>query len=125
MGRKKRYQRKRNRVKIKGTAERPRISVFRSHKHIYAQLVDDQKRRTLVAASDQELKKVKKQKPKTQIKEGGMTRKVAIAYEVGKLVAEKALAKKIKKAVFDRGRYKYHGRVKAVAEGAREGGLEF
>lgn len=106
---------KRVRAKVFGTAERPRFSVFRSHKHIYAQLIDDRKGHSLIAGSDQELKgKGKREKGK-----------IAMAYEVGKLIAAKALEKKIKKVVFDRGGYKYHGRVKAVAEGAREGGLQF
>lgn len=108
-----RYRRhKRIRAKIKGTAQLPRLSVFRSSKHIYAQLIDDERGKTLVAARDAELKRVK-------------GKKVDIAREVGKLIAEKALAKKITKVVFDRGGYKYHGRVKALAEGAREGGLQF
>ncbi len=114
----KRFRRhKRVRAKISGTAARPRLCVFRSAKHIYAQLIDDEKRKTIVAASDQELeRKTKNEKRKT---------KVEVAREVGKLIAEKALKKKIKEVVFDRGWYKYHGRVKAIAEGAREGGLHF
>lgn len=108
-----RYRRhKRIRAKIKGTAQAPRLSVFRSSKHIYAQLVDDERGKTLVAAREAELKRVK-------------GKKADIAREVGKLIAEKALAKKITKVVFDRGGYKYHGRVKALAEGARGGGLQF
>ena len=114
----KRFRRhKRVRAKISGTAARPRLCVFRSAKHIYAQLIDDEKGKTIVAASDQELeRKTKNEKQKT---------KVEVAREVGKLIAEKALKKKIKEVVFDRGWYKYHGRVKAIAEGAREGGLHF
>lgn len=110
-------RKKRTRVKIFGTPERPRLCVFRSAKHIYAQLIDDEKAHTLVSASDLELKKRKKEKKKKTKKE--------IAFEVGKLIAEKALKKKIEKVVFDRGQYKYHGRIKALAEGAREGGLKF
>lgn len=125
---KKRIRRhKRVRAKIFGMALRPRLCVFRSKKHIYAQLIDDEKGKTLIAASDSELKK-----PRTQIKnketdkdKKPLAGKVAVAYEVGKLIAQKALEKKIEKAVFDRGGYKYHGKVKAVAEGAREGGLKF
>jgi len=98
-------RRVRIRAKIKGTKNRPRLSVFRSSKHIYAQLIDDEKGETLAAAL------------------GGSN--VRTAGEVGKVLAEKALKLKIKKVVFDRGGYKYHGRVKALAEGAREGGLEF
>jgi large subunit ribosomal protein L18 len=111
----KKYRRHhRVRVKIFGTAQRPRLSVFRSAKHIYAQLIDDEKRETLVAASDLKLKKMREKR-----------KKIEKAYEVGKLIAKKALEKKIEKVVFDRGGYKYHGRVKALAEGAREGGLKF
>jgi len=123
------------RAKIKGTKDVPRFSVFRSNKHIYAQLIDDEKAVTLVAASDKILSpKFKVQSPKSQLKTKNLqkdkkeiirTGKVAIAYEVGKLIAEKALKKNIKKVVFDKGGYKYHGRVKAVAEGARERGLKF
>ena len=110
----KRYRRhKRVRAKIFGTSRVPRLCVFRSYRHIYAQLIDDEKGRTLAVASDLELK-TKKQKTKTEK-----------ASEVGKLIAQKAISKKILKAVFDRGGYNYHGRVKAVAEGAREGGLKF
>lgn len=131
---KRRRRDRRVRAKIFGTAERPRLCVFRSAKHIYAQLIDDEKGKTLVAASDLELKKLKtkNKKLKTKIKEKEIeepskrrTGKVAIAYEVGKLIAKKALEKKIEKVVFDRGGYKYHGRIKALAEGGREGGLTF
>lgn len=108
---------KRVRARISGTADRPRLSVFRSSKHIYAQLIDDEKGITLVSASDQALP----QKSRVKIQ----NKKIAKAYEVGKLIAEKALEKKIKKVVFDRGPYKYHGRVKALAEGARSAGLKF
>ena len=110
--RKKRHRRIRKRVQ--GTSERPRLCVFRSHKHIYAQIIDDTQGRTLVSCSDLEL----------QIKKAGPG-KVGKAFEVGKLLAQKALEKGIKRVVFDRAGYKYHGRVKALAEGAREGGLEF
>lgn len=111
----KRYRRhKRIRAKIKGTSKVPRLCVFRSHRHIYAQLIDDEKGRTLAVASDLELKTKKKK-----------ITKVDKASEVGKLIAQKAISKKILKVVFDRAGYNYHGRVKAVAEGAREGGLKF
>jgi len=89
------------------------LCVFRSLRHIYAQLIDDKEGKTLVSASDLEIKKKKGVK------------KTEIAKEVGKLIAKKAVAQKIKKVVFDRGGYKYHGRVKNLADGAREGGLEF
>jgi large subunit ribosomal protein L18 len=98
-------RRVRIRGKIKGTEKRPRLSVFRSHQHIYAQLIDDVKGETLAAAM------------------GGAD--VAAAGKVGKILAASALKLGIKKVVFDRGGYKYHGRVKALADGAREGGLEF
>lgn len=123
-----RYRRhKRVRAKVFGTADVPRLCVFRSAKHIYGQLIDDEKGRTLVNESDLELKKskVKSKKQKEKKEEISKTAKVAIAYQVGKLIAEKALRNKIKEVVFDRGGYKYHGRVRALAEGAREGGLIF
>ncbi len=113
---KRRYlRRKRVRAKVFGTLERPRLSVFRSNQHIYVQAIDDTQGRTLASASDLELKDKPKEKPA----------KVKDAFEVGKLIAQKLLKLNIKKAVFDRGGYKYHGQVKALAEGARKGGLEF
>ena len=104
-----------NRVrgKVSGTAERPRLSVFRSEKNIYAQIIDDVAGNTLVAASSVE-----------KDFEGSGSNKEA-ARKVGKLVAERALAKGIEEVVFDRGGYIYHGRVMELAEGAREGGLKF
>ena len=104
---------KRIRTTISGTKEVPRLSVFRSNKEIYAQIIDDEKRTTLVSASslDKSLK----------LKNGG---NVEAAKAVGKLLAENAKKAKIKKVVFDRGGYLYHGRVKALAEAARENGLE-
>jgi len=124
----KRYRRHRRlRAKIKGTAKVPRLCVFRSAKHIYGQLIDDEKGRTLVAASDRKIKVLKNSKKTGKEKEGKVGRmgKIARSYEVGRLLAERALNNKIKKIVFDRGGYKYHGRVKTLAEGAREGGLRF
>lgn len=103
---------KRVRAKITGTSKVPRLCIFRSNKHIYVQLIDDEKRKTLVSVKDSEIKKINKGK-------------IIIAKEVGKLLAEKALVKKYKKVVFDRAGFKYHGRVKALAEGAREAGLKF
>jgi large subunit ribosomal protein L18 len=100
------------RQKLAGTGERPRLNVYRSLNHIYAQVVDDQKGETLVSASTIQLK----------LKSGG---NVAAAKQIGKAVAEKAVAKGIKQVVFDRGGYLYHGRVKALADAAREAGLEF
>ena len=108
------------RKKIIGTKSRPRISVYRSLKHIYAQLIDDEKSSTLVSASDLELVE-KKARPK---KEKGKS-KTSVSFEVGKLLAEKAKKKNIKRVIFDRGGFKYHGRIKSLADGAREGGLEF
>jgi large subunit ribosomal protein L18 len=113
----KRYRRhKRVRAKVTGRSKRPRLYVFRSNQHIYTQIIDDEKGKTIISASDQELKKSKTKSKET---------KIDIAKEVGKLVAKKAMEKDIKEVVFDRGGYKYHGRVKALAEGAREGGLKF
>ena len=95
---------RRIRAKIKGTAERPRLSVFKSNKYIYTQLIDDENGKILVAASDRDLKS---------------------AYEVGKLLAKKAADKGIKMVVFDRSGYKFHGLILELAKGAREGGLKF
>ena len=104
------------RKKISGTQECPRLSVYRSLSNIYAQIIDDIKGVTLVSAStlDEALK--------GKIEFGG---NIEASAAVGKLIAEKALAKDIKQVVFDRGGYLYHGKVKALAEAAREGGLEF
>lgn len=113
---------KRIKIKVFGTAARPRFYVFRSNKHIYAQLIDDVKGRTIIVAGDLEARKTEKQTGKD---DRSLTGKIAMAYEVGKLIAGKALVKKIEKVVFDRGGCKYHGRIKAVADGAREGGLKF
>ncbi len=106
-------RKRRVRAKTRSTKERLRLSVFRSNRHIFGQLIDDEKGITLVSASDLEIKKTKNQK------------KSDLAKETGRLLAKKALEKKIKKIVFDRGSYKFHGRVKQLAEGAREEGLEF
>ena len=103
-----RHLRVRNRVS--GTAERPRLVVFRSLKHIYAQLVDDTSHRTLATVSDLSIEQGKKGER---------------AAEVGKLIAERAKSAGITRVVFDRAGYRYHGRIKAVADGARKGGLEF
>jgi large subunit ribosomal protein L18 len=123
----KRLRRKaRVRVKISGTSERPRLCVFKSNKHIYAQLIDDEKGQTLVTASDQEIKKSTiKETEKPKLKKAERTGKVAVAFEVGKLIAQKAIKNKFEKVIFDRAGYRYQGRVKALAEGAREGGLKF
>jgi large subunit ribosomal protein L18 len=100
------------RAKMNGTPERPRLNVYRSLNHIYVQVIDDSQGVTLVSASTVAAK----------IKTGG---NVAAAKEIGKLVAERAQEKGIKKVVFDRGGYIYHGRIKALADAAREAGLEF
>lgn len=100
------------RERMAGTTERPRLNVYRSLNHIYAQVIDDSQGVTLVSAST----------VASKIKTGG---NVAAAKEVGKLVAERAREKGIQKVVFDRGGYLYHGRVKALADAAREAGLEF
>jgi len=110
-----RYRRHlRVRKKVNGTGERPRLVVFRSLKHTYAQLVDDVEGRTLVGASDMT--------PGLSPEGDG---KVGAAFAVGKSIATRAKELGITRAVFDRGGYIYHGRVKAVADGARDGGLEF
>ena len=110
-GRQELRQRRHNRVRqrVAGTAERPRLVVFRSLKHIYAQIVDDVSSRTLASVSDHKLSGKKSEK----------------STEVGKLIAQKAKDAGFSSVVFDRAGYRYHGRVKAVADGAREGGLEF
>jgi large subunit ribosomal protein L18 len=105
---------RRIRLKVAGTAERPRVCVFRSLKHIYAQVIDDVHGVTLAAASSGD--------EGSGLATGG---NLAAAKAVGRLIAERAKAKGIQKVVFDRGGYLYHGRVKALAEAAREAGLEF
>ena len=109
-------RKKRIRKKIFGTPQRPRLSVFRSSRHIYAQIIDDTAGRTLVAAStvDQQIKDAPK-----------FENKVAAANYVGKIVGERALNQGINKVVFDRNGFLYHGRVKSLSEGARETGLIF
>lgn len=108
-------RKKRVRSKVFGTKDRPRLSVFRSGRHIYAQIINDKKGITLASASDLELEGSSKEKHT----------KSEMGESVGQLLASRALKKKIKKVVFDRGGYKYHGRVKSLAEGARKGGLKF
>ena|SRR3989344_2215151 len=99
------------RAKVSGTGARPRLFVFRSNQHVYAQLIDDQEGKTLVVATDKEVKD-----GKTKLEKAAL---------VGELIAKKAIEKKIKTVVFDRGGYIFHGRIKGVAEGARKGGLVF
>jgi len=129
----KRYRRhKQIRAKIFGTAKVPRLCVFRSNKHIYTQLINDQNGKILVAVSNQalltgrqELKSKISKTKKVQERDVKRTAKVAVAYQIGKLIAKKAKELKIEKVIFDRSGYKYHGRVRALAEGAREEGLKF
>lgn len=109
-----RLQRKRRvKAKIFGVSDRPRLSVFRSNTHIYGQVIDDEKGKTIASASDLKIKKAEK-----------MT-KAQIAETVGEELAKAAVAKKVKKVTFDRNGFIYHGRIKALADGARKGGLEF
>lgn len=96
-------------LRIKGTSSRPRLSVFRSSKHIYAQIIDDSAGITLLSESDSKESGTKKEK----------------AYKIGKKLAQKTFKKKVSQVVFDRGGFLYHGRVKELAKGAREGGLKF
>jgi large subunit ribosomal protein L18 len=105
-------RRRRIRGKVEGTSTRPRLAVYRSNKAIYAQVIDDGAGTTLAAASTQQLS-------------GGAASRTEQAAEVGKLVAERAKEQGVEQVVFDRGGYLYHGRVKALADGAREGGLNF
>jgi len=109
-------RKKRIRKNILGTQEKPRLSVFRSSRQIYAQIIDDVDGRTLVSASSLE-KKVKEQ-PKFE-------NKIAVAHFIGKLIAERAIETGLKEVVFDRNGFLYHGRVQAVSKGARDAGLKF
>ncbi|MCL5257088.1 MAG: 50S ribosomal protein L18 [Chloroflexi bacterium] len=104
------------RTKVHGSAERPRLSIFRSTNHIYAQVIDDVTGRTLASASTLELEVRAKAKEMTKLEEATL---------VGKLIAERALEKGIKEVVFDRGGYLYHGRIEALAKGSRDSGLAF
>jgi len=104
------------RVRVRGTAERPRLNVFRSLQHIYAQLIDDSVGHTMVSASTLEPEVSEKLANKSKAEQ---------AKVVGEVLAKRALEKGVKAVVFDRGGYQYHGRVKALAEGARAGGLQF
>jgi large subunit ribosomal protein L18 len=110
-GRKRRHQRIRK--KMRGTTVQPRLCIFRSNKHIYAQLIDDTKGKVLFGVSSLNDKDLKGKK------------KTEIANKIGKIIAKVALDKGIQKVAFDRGGYRYHGRVKALADGAREAGLKF
>ena len=112
-----RVRQARVRKKVSGTPERPRLSVFRSLKHIYAQVIDDTTGRTIAAASSQEALKSNA--------EAVSGTKTDVSAAVGKALADRALAAGVTRVVFDRGGCKYHGRVKALADGSREGGLQF
>ena len=112
-GRKKRHRSLRKRVE--GTSERPRLAVFRSARHIYAQVIDDVHKKTLTAVSDKALAKEGEKQPNKKVR----------AKNVGAAIAKQCLEKGIDKVVFDRAGYKYHGRVSALADGAREAGLKF
>lgn len=109
---KKEDRKRRIRTRLKARGDRPRLSVFVSNRHIYAQIIDDKTGRTLASATDKEVEQ-----------KGGKT--VDVAKRIGKLIAEKARDKKIDKVVLDRGRARYHGRLRSFADGAREGGLNF
>jgi large subunit ribosomal protein L18 len=109
-------RKKRTRGKVAGNAARPRLAVFRSARHIYVQAVDDEEGRTMAEAST---------RSKELVEAIAKMKKTAAAAEVGKLMAKKLLAMKIDSVVYDRGRFLYHGRVKALADGAREAGLKF
>ncbi len=111
---------RRVRATISGTAARPRLCVFRSNSHISAQLIDDQKGVTLAVCDDKKIAKTK-----IEAKKGELSGKQARAFAVGMEIANKAQGLKTKQIVFDRAGYRYHGRVKSLAEGARKGGLEF
>lgn len=116
MLRQRRHWRARERHNLRGTPERPRLNVFRSSKHIFAQVIDDSKGHTLAAASTLDTDIRGQAKELTKVEE---------AKRVGKLVAERAQAAGVKKVVFDRGGFMYHGRVKALADASREAGLDF
>jgi len=110
---KKQRRQKKIRARIHGTQEKPRLCVFRSINHIYAQLINDDKAKVLFSVSDKDVKGAKK------------SAKLEISKEVGKAIAKKAIENKITEVIFDRAGFIYHGRVKSLADGAREGGLKF
>ena len=110
---------------IRAKSGLPRLSVFRSALHIYGQIIDDEKGETLVSASDFNLPPSGRTKFTTGHSKKSLNKKSIVAFKIGELIAKRALEKNIKKVVFDRGGYKYHGRIRLVAEGARKGGLQF
>lgn len=114
----KRYLQRKQRVRsrVSGTEARPRLTVYKSNTHIYGQIIDDINQKTVVSASDIKVKLAKGPERAKRVERAGL---------VGEEIAKLAVAKKIKKVVFDRNGYKFHGRVKALAEGARKGGLDF
>lgn len=107
-------------TKIMGTKSRPRVRITRSNKHIFVQFIDDQSQNTLLSGNDKNVKLTKE----SEGKEGILGTKVLRAFALGEELAKKAKGKKITTAVFDRGKYRYHGRVKALAEGLRKGGIK-
>lgn len=107
------------RARVSGTAGKPRLNVYRSLRGVFVQLIDDTSNKTILSLHSKVLSKLKREDV------GDRKGKTALSYMVGKKLAEKAAEKKITEVVFDRSSYKYHGRVKAVAEGARDGGLKF
>lgn len=113
LNQKKERRERRIRAKIFGTQNQPRLSVFRSIRYTYCQLIDDKKNAVLTGVSTREISKG----------DASSLKKAALSEKLGELIAKKAIEMGVKKAVFDRGKYKYHGRVKAVAEGARKGGI--
>ena len=126
-GQQQRRQR-RVRAKARGIADRPRLCVFRSNNHIYVQLIGSDNASVLASSNDLEVDKKSAlflQKKGVEKKENIKSNNSLLAYAVGKLIAQKSLAKKIEEVTFDRGAYKYHGVIKALAEGARDGGLKF
>jgi len=115
-------RKRRTRAKVKGTNKRPRLSVHRSNRYIFAQLIDDEKGATLISVSEKDIRLKRKLSGKGN-KDKKSQSKIDRAMQVGMVLAEKALKNKMKSVVFDKGGYKYHGRVKQIAEGARKGGL--
>lgn len=105
------------RKKVSGSLDKPRLVVFRSNKNTYAQIIDDQEAKTIVSSNSAKIS--------TGSKSENQSKKIMSAHETGQKLAQLAVKKKITKVVFDRGGYKYHGRIKALAEGARKGGLKF
>jgi len=111
----------RTKIRVMGDRDQLRLVVFRSLNHIYAQVIDDKNCKTIIAVNDSNLKDIKD----NDFHKDELKGKCLAAYQVGRLIAEKALEKKINTIAYDRGGYQYHGRVKALADGAREGGLKF